>query len=187
MPHLKKLTLTFLLSLLSLSAYAIPYCTAAQVSIHELALSAGGMMQTRSLYAITNNSKTACKLAGTPAVWGLAAGKNVYLAKKPVTQGQSVVLQPLAQKNVIPFKQLVWFSFHGNAASDGPTFNTIKVMLPGIPKQIYTLHYSGYSTGVDSLSPIESGSNDNLTRYFTCPSLTDNTWPLSANAIVSCG
>ena len=183
----KKLILPILLSLSSISAYATPYCTADQVSIHELALSAGGMMQTRSLYALVNDSKTACRIAGMPAVWGLAAGKNIYLSKTPIPQGHDVILKPLAKKNAIPFNQLVWFSLRGNAASDGPTFNTIQVALPGILNKTYTVHYSGYSTGIDSLSPIQAGTNDELKRYFTCPTLQNNIWPLSANTVISCG
>ncbi len=183
----KKLMPLTLLSLFTISVYATPYCTADQVSVHELALSAGGMMQTRSLYALVNDSKTPCKISGMPAVWGLAPGKNIYLSKAPIPQGHDVILQPLAQKNSIPFKQLVWFSFRGNAASDGPTFDTIQVVLPGILNKTYTVHYSGYSTGIDSLSPIQSGTTDDLKHYFTCPSLKNNTWPLSANRVVSCG
>ena len=86
---LKKLIFPSLLSLFSIGGYATPYCTADQVSIHELALSAGGMMQTRSLF----------RLAMAPILHDFLAQGNQYLASAFLAEINKTLEGPITQAN----------------------------------------------------------------------------------------
>jgi hypothetical protein len=176
----------------ALTSYAqtasIPACTASQLNVYEVAVDMPGMMKSQSLYGIINQSSTACTLQGTPSVIGLAQGKNITVAATSQVIGPKITLYPLHKKDSIISTELVWFGFQGNAASDGPTFKTIQVTLPGLPDHPYTVSYSGYSTAVSGLTTIQQGAQNwlNLTGS-TCPGFYGKHWPVFFTATAQCG
>ncbi len=170
------------------SATTVPPCTAAQLQIYEVAVDMPGMMKSHSLYGIINHSQTACMLQGTPQIWGLAEGKPIELTQHQAQVSQAVIVQPLSKKDSVLSTQLVWFGFDGNAASDGAPFKTIRVILPGLPEHPYTVSYSGYSTAVYGLTPIQQGAQNWLKQTQSmCPGFYGKTWPVFFTATADCG
>jgi hypothetical protein len=167
---------------------SLPYCTASQLAIYQVALDYPGMMQSRSLYAIVNHAQKACRLKGTPAVFGLAQFQRVVLAKKPTSMGALVIVEPLNQTDLVASDQLVWFSLVGNEASNGPRFKDIQVVLPGLEKHFFNVPYAGYSSALSQLTPIQKDAalwkaleNDQ------CPGFTGKRWPIAFKTMVQCG
>jgi hypothetical protein len=172
----------------SAHAATLPVCTAAQLQVYEVAVDQPGMMKSYSLYGIINTSTTACTLRGTPTVVGLASPTNITIPATSQIATPAVVVYPLSKKDSVISTQLVWFAFQGNAASNGPTFKTIQVTLPGLADHPYTVAYSGYSTAVSGLTSIQQGAQNwlNLTGS-DCPGFDGKHWPVFFTATAHCG
>jgi inner membrane protein involved in colicin E2 resistance len=176
--------------LVSVAVYAnsVPYCDKNQLSIYQVAVDHPGMMQSRSLYGIVNVSRKACRLQGTPAVWGIASDQKVTVASAPNLNGKSVIVEPLTDKKSISSNQLVWFSLHGSDASDGPKFKKIQIILPGIKTKIFTVPYDGYSSSVSHLSAIQKDAQHwDALKTDHCPGYYGKSWPIFFNATAECG
>lgn len=189
MTFIKKLILisTYLISI-TVYGNPVPYCDKNQLSIYQVAVDHPGMMQSRSLYGIVNISHKACRLQGTPAVFGMATNQKVSVASTPNLNGKAVIVEPLTNKKSTTSNQLVWFSLHGNDASDGPKFKKIQIILPGIENKVFTVPYDGYSSSVTDLSPIQKDAkNWDALKTDHCPGFYGKTWPIFFNATAECG
>ncbi len=181
------------IGILALPIYAstastkIPYCSAEQLAIYQIASDHPGMMKSRTLYGVINTSQKSCRLNGSPAAWGIRNQEKIYLSKVAQQNGPSVLVEP-ATKDSISSDKLVWFSIDGSAAVDGAPFKTIQIMLPGIANHIYTLPYNDYNAVGNSPSPLQKNAAlwDALEND-ACPGFSGKVWPIYFTKTVDCG
>lgn len=144
----------------------IPYCTADQLSIYNIAGFQPGMSHLGNLYGIINTGKQACQLKSdnNSARFALQIKDN------------SVVVEPLTNPDFINSDKLVWFYITGTDADvtfyedkDGNDVNnldnklvrdgTLAVTLPGIP-HTYHIEVSKYYNQINDIPKIQKNLID---------------------------
>lgn len=143
----------------------VPYCTANQLSIYNIAGYQPGMMHLGALYGIINHSKQACQLKSdnNSARFALQVKDN------------SVIVEPLTNPDFINSDKLVWFYVRGTQADvtihdaqgnaiDNPDHalvqnGTLAISLPGISHN-YKVEISKDYNQIDNTPTIQKNLID---------------------------